>query len=83
MSCLSRALRKIRHTPSQTLLPAKERQRNLRGAFEARREEVEGGRFLLLDDVFTTGATLNEGAKALLRAGAKEVYALTLARSVG
>jgi predicted amidophosphoribosyltransferase len=53
----------------------------VKGAFEVRKPEVIARkRVLLIDDVFTTGATIRECAKALVQAGAKEVNALTLAR---
>ncbi len=55
-----------------------ERWSNIKGAFKA--EAAPGKKFLLIDDVFTTGATVTEGAKALLEAGALWVKVLTLAR---
>jgi ComF family protein len=82
LALLLGALRKRRHTPRQTTLPRQERLRNLRGAFEAS-GVVKGKRLLLVDDVMTTGATLEECARALRRAQAKEVYALVLARATG
>lgn len=70
-------------TDPQTTLSRQERLRNLRNAFAVREPEtVEGRRILLVDDVFTTGTTLNECAKVLEKAGAASVYALTLARTV-
>ena len=80
------ALVRLRKTPSQGSMPsAKARQRNVAGAFrvtERGKEEVRGKRVLLLDDVYTTGATLNACARALRRAGAVRVNVLTLARVV-
>jgi predicted amidophosphoribosyltransferase len=53
----------------------------VRGAFEVRKTEaVEGKRILLIDDVFTTGATVQECASVLREAGVIEVHVLTLAR---
>ena len=76
-------LEKTRPTAPQVDLPAKSRGANVRGAFAARLEEVIAGqRVLLIDDLFTTGATLGECARALRRAGAEEVRVLTLARAV-
>ena len=75
----------IRTTPSpaQTTLSRKERLRNLRGAFAVPRpESVTGKHILLIDDVFTTGATVNECAKALRKAGSGNVFPLTLGRTV-
>jgi ComF family protein len=76
-----RALRRRRHTRTQTDLPARERQRNVRDAFVARGNvPVAGLRVVLVDDVSTTGATLEACAKALMAAGAVEVRTLTAAR---
>jgi ComF family protein len=75
-------LRRIRDTRSQVGLESAERLENVRGAFLARRELVQNQALLLLDDVTTTGATLEAAAEALLNGGARQVYALTLARTV-
>jgi ComF family protein len=75
------ALQRSRPTPPQTQLSGSQRQTNVRGAFQVRRPEgVSEKRILLIDDVFTTGATVRECAKVLLGAGAKQVDVLTLAR---
>jgi ComF family protein len=67
----------------QTSLSRPERLRNLRRAFVIKHAEpFDGRRVLLIDDVFTTGTTLNECAKALRAAGAASVSALTLARTI-
>jgi len=80
------ALARTRPTPSQGEMPsAGARRRNVRGAFtvpSGRKARVQGKRVLLVDDVLTTGATVNACAKALKRAGAAEVYVLALARVV-
>ena len=74
-------LERCRWTEPQTGLNGKQRRKNLRNAFELRHPaRVEGRTILLLDDIFTTGSTVNECARTLRRAGAKEVRVLTLAR---
>lgn len=76
-------LLRIIPSPAQTTLSRKDRLMNLRGAFALRHpESISGKRILLIDDVFTTGATVNECAKTLRKAGSGDVYALTLARTV-
>lgn len=70
-------------TPPQTQLSEEERRGNVRGAFSVNAEKsAENRSVLLLDDVYTSGATVNECSRCLKRAGAKEVYVLTLARAV-
>lgn len=73
-------LRRVRHTPPQSELDAAARARNLSGAFCAERG-AEGREVILIDDVVTSGATLAEAARALRNAGARKVYALTVARA--
>ncbi len=73
-------LQRCRETTAQTGLDAAARRRNLRGAFAVDGDAVSGRRVLLMDDVVTTGTTVAEAARALLRAGAAEVRVLAAAR---
>ncbi len=73
------ALVKIKDTKAQKELSGKERAQNLEGAFACVFEQVKNRRILLIDDIFTTGATANECAKVLLKAKAREVNVLTAA----
>ncbi len=74
-------LMRVRFTASQTHLKREERLINVKGAFKVkRRGMLKGKRVLLVDDVYTTGITLNEAAKEIKRAKA-EVYVFTLART--
>lgn len=73
-------VRKNRHTPAQSTLTYQERLKNLSGAFFVEKPElIRNQTILLVDDVFTTGATADEIAKILLKAGAKEIYVTTVA----
>ena len=84
VDCL--VLRKVRATPSQGEMPsASARRRNMQGAFRADglgAERLKGRTILLIDDVLTTGATVEACARALKRAGAERVFVLALARVV-
>lgn len=79
---LPKAVFRTRETVSQVGLTAKERHENVRNAFAAQPQWVHGKSVLLIDDVATTGATLNYCSTALLQSGASSVYCLTLARAV-
>ncbi len=78
-------LRRTRHTVPQARLARAARQRNVRGLFavvKARRALLQGSCVVLIDDVHTTGSTLEACARILKRAGAREVRCLTLARTL-
>jgi len=75
-------LRKLCHTPEQVGRPRKERINAMHGLFRAT-HRGRGETVLLVDDVFTTGATVAEGIRALQEAGFGEVCVLTCARTVG
>ena len=75
------ALERLRYTVTQTHFDRRRRMQNLRDAFGLRRNApVQGKDLLLVDDVLTTGSTLDECARVLLAAGARSVRALTVAR---
>jgi ComF family protein len=74
-------LTRLRHTPPQTGLNPKARRDNVKGAFAVPRpDQVKGKNILLIDDVFTTGATVKECARVLRKAGARQVDILSVAR---
>jgi ComF family protein len=76
-----RSLVRVRKTESQTQFDAAHRRTNLLGAFAvARPEWVRGRCALLVDDVMTTGATLNECARVLKKSGVRTVWGLTVGR---
>ncbi|HAW60392.1 MAG TPA: ComF family protein [Actinobacteria bacterium] len=77
------ALIQIKETMDQSKLSPRERRENVRKAFlGVAGVDIRGRSLLLIDDVFTTGATVNECSKALLASGAEDVHVLTLARSL-
>jgi ComF family protein len=78
---LLHALRRTRATVTQTDLPEAQRHANVNGAFALRRAVPQGSVLVIVDDVSTTGATLDACARVLLDAGAREVRGLTAARA--
>ena len=84
-ACLIDALIRTRATPTQGHLKANARAENVRSAFtvsEKARGKIKGKNLILIDDVYTTGATVRECAKVLMKAGAAEVNVITLARVI-
>jgi ComF family protein len=82
-ACLPDALERQRHTPPQQGLSRKHRNDNVKNAFQVPkrcRAAVEGRNILLIDDVYTSGATLDECARTLKKARAASVNVLTIAR---
>lgn len=76
-------LKRRRETQSQTGLTRHQRRENVRAAFVVEKSAVVAGRsVLLVDDVFTTGTTVSECARTLLRAGASNVFVATVARTL-
>ena len=74
---------RTRDTPHQSRLSGEERRKNLKGAFAVKDPRfIRGRTVLLIDDVTTSGSTLNEGARALLDGGAARVWCATVARAV-
>jgi len=75
-------LKRIKSTQSQTKLSANERIKNVKGVFKVKNgKEFWEKNILLVDDIYTTGATVEEAAKILKRAKAKEIYVFVLARA--
>lgn len=85
IKCEMQALMRKKNTPPQASLTRKERFKNIKGAFALNpglKGLIKDKTILLIDDVTTTGATLNECAKILKKGGADKVFVLTLARIV-
>lgn len=74
---------RLRETKAQAKLSREQRLLNVVGAFRINADSVAGKRVLLVDDVYTTGATVKECSRVLLQAGAQSVVVFTLARGTG
>lgn len=82
----SNALYKVKHTKAQASLKLKERLQNVKNSFAIKKRSsnlLENKNLLLIDDIVTTGSTINEASKVLRNAGAKKIYVLILARVKG
>jgi ComF family protein len=76
-------LKRSKFTLTQTGLNKTAREKNIKRAFTVTdKEKIAGRKIILVDDVYTTGATINECAKMLIKTGAEKVAALTLARVI-
>jgi len=84
LSCgkVIRLLRKTRETASQSTLPLVDRHVNVRGSFALQRRRTAPPRVVLVDDVATSGETLGECARVLFAGGAREVSAVTVAKTL-
>ena len=80
--CREDVVARIKHTVPQKNLNYIERQNNLKNAFKLYRNDVKLKRVIIIDDIYTTGSTLDALSKVLLEGGVKEVYTLTLAAGV-
>lgn len=79
----ARILKRVKYTETQTALERHKRGENVKNAFALRDRDlnINGLRIVLVDDVMTTGATVNECAKTLRKGGASSIFVLTLARA--
>lgn len=82
LSMDKKALRRHCHTKAQHALNKAQRIQNLSGAFSADKNKVRNKYIILVDDIYTSGATLSEAAKILLSGGASGVAAITAARAL-
>jgi competence protein ComFC len=80
---VKRLLRRVKNTKTQTALNEESRKENVSNAFEVNDGNIKDKIVLLIDDVLTTGATVNECARVLKHAGAKKVYACVAAIAPG
>ena len=77
----SKSLIKIKHTKTQSTLTLEERRNNIKGAFKVKdNKSIKNKKVILFDDIYTTGATVNEISNILKQAGAKEVLVLVIAK---
>lgn len=82
LELVDRCLRKTGNVPPQTSLAAEAREKNVRNAFAVISQgKIAGRTLIIVDDVYTTGATLRECSRVLISAGAREVRALTIAQA--
>ncbi len=81
--CMDNILVKTKNNAAQTTLESKQRWENVKNAYRVKKPALLAGKtVLLIDDVFTTGATINECSRVLKKSGAKEVRCITIAQAV-
>jgi len=80
--CIENLVTRVKNTVPQKKLNDIERQNNLKKAFKIRRNDVKLNRMIIVDDIYTTGSTVNALSKVLFEGGAKEVFVITLASGV-
>ncbi len=80
---ITNSIRRTKNTKTQTKLDERKRRENVMNAFTVRTDRIKDKSVLLIDDVLTTGATMNECARVLKEAGAKEVYSCVAAITPG
>lgn len=78
VKCEANALQRVRETQSQVTISGAERLKNIKDAFAANSQLVNGQSILVIDDVYTTGSTMSACGEALISAGASLVYGLTV-----
>jgi ComF family protein len=76
------SLIRVKETESQTHLSAEDRLINMEDAFYGNPAKLKGRKVLLVDDIVTTGATMNSCAKAMLEAGAEQIYGISIAKTI-
>lgn len=82
INLINDVLLKKKSTPPQVKIPEEQRKKNTRGIFVCReKEKIQGKNVLLVDDVYTTGSTLNEAAQALKKNGVNKIIGLVVARA--
>ena len=76
--CIPRLMIRVKDTRPQKELNGRERENNVKNAFQSSDNVVKYKRILIVDDIYTTGATIDSAAKVLKKAGAEKVYFLTV-----
>jgi predicted amidophosphoribosyltransferase len=77
--CFKKALVKTKNNKTQSKLDINQRKNNVKSVYEVKQNKIKDKKILLIDDICTTGSTVNECAKVLKKAGAKSVIVATIA----